>query len=103
GGAAMRDYTVIGNTVNLASRLESANKELGTSILMGAATFHAAGDLQALEKEHSLAIRGVEAVVTAYSLSPRVKAPLSLDEVGCGNAEVSYDCHQAHPTDLPCL
>ncbi len=69
GGAAMRDYTVIGNTVNLASRLESANKELGTSILAGEATYRAAGPLEIAAKEHSLAIRGVEAAVIAYSLS----------------------------------
>jgi len=34
----LNDYTAIGNTVNLAARLESANKQLGTTILVDAST-----------------------------------------------------------------
>ena len=39
----LNDYTAIGNTVNLAARLESANKQLGTTILVDAATRSQAG------------------------------------------------------------
>lgn len=38
GSANMLEYTVMGETVSVASRLEAANKELGTSILMSDAT-----------------------------------------------------------------
>ncbi len=42
GGAARLDYTAHGDVINAAARLEAANKELGTSILVGSGTRAAA-------------------------------------------------------------
>lgn len=66
GAQSRMNYTVHGDTVNLAARLESMNKELGTTILIDAAAARAAS--LPLSPKGSIAVRGQSAPVEVYTL-----------------------------------
>lgn len=59
-------YTVIGDTVNLAARLETENKTYGTDILVTEDTARAAG-LQSFSLIDRIAVRGRHARTTVYA------------------------------------
>ena len=62
------NYTAIGDTVNIASRLEGANKIFGTGIIIGEATRRAAGDAIVVRELDMIAVYGRAEGIAIFEL-----------------------------------
>lgn len=68
GSDRLFDYTVVGDTVNLASRLESANKYFSTRIMISEDTLKEAGDGFVVRELGLIAVKGKVQPVRIYEL-----------------------------------
>lgn len=81
GTTTIFNYTILGDCVNLASRLESANKEYGSSILVGEETWgRVRGEFEGRELD-SIRVRGRAAPLAIFELAAEAGAlaPLRRD------------------------
>lgn len=69
GASHHMNYTIIGDAVNTASRLESLNKEYKTSIIIGDTVKHKARGMYLFKPIGSVAIRGKGEPVTIYTIA----------------------------------
>jgi class 3 adenylate cyclase len=69
GSGARLEFTVLGDVVNMASRLESMTKAQNVSVLIGENTAKLAGDAVPLEFIGEAPVRGREAPVRLYTLA----------------------------------
>lgn len=68
GGSGRFNYTVIGDSVNLGARLEEANKNLGTSIIISEYTYKKVKDFVKVRELGDIIVKGKTEPVKIYEL-----------------------------------
>jgi adenylate cyclase len=86
------DYSALGDSVNLASRLESSSKELGVSIVIGPETARQIADRLPLVPLETIHVKGKQEAITVHTIAPELaNQPEALRELRELHGRLSED------------
>ncbi|MEG4798992.1 adenylate/guanylate cyclase domain-containing protein [Microcoleus sp. ARI1-B5] len=81
GASKNQTVTAIGDAVNLASRIESANKQVGTSLLISEETYQEIKDLAIVNQRVSVQIPGKSGEYPLYEVVGMPPLPVEIEEI----------------------